>query len=82
MLEIKILGSGCMNCKRLEEIVTKTAKELQIEISIEKITDYVKIAEYNVLATPGLVINGKVMSSGKIPSKAQIVSWIQDKSTN
>jgi small redox-active disulfide protein 2 len=76
MLKIKILGSGCPNCKRLEQETRKAVTNLAIEVEFEKVTDYQKIMEYDILSTPGLVINEKVVSSGKIPSQSEIVSYI------
>jgi small redox-active disulfide protein 2 len=76
MLEIKILGTGCPNCKKLEEETRKAVTNLAIEADFEKVTDYQMIMEYNVLSTPGLVINGKVVSSGKIPSQGEITSFL------
>lgn len=76
MLEIKILGTGCTNCKKLEEETRKAVSNLAIEAEFEKVTNYQKIMEYNVLSTPGLVINGKVVSSGKIPSQGEIISYL------
>lgn len=76
MLEIKILGAGCANCKKLEEETRKAVTNLAIEAEFEKVTDYQKIMEYNVFSTPGLVINGKLFSSGKIPSQGEITSYL------
>lgn len=76
MLSIKVLGSGCPNCKKLEELTRKVVATLAIDADIEKVTDYSKIMEYNILATPGLVINGKVVSYGRIPGEAEITSFI------
>ena len=76
MLNIKILGSGCPNCKRLEKETKKAVKNLAVEAEFEKVTDYQKIMEYDILSTPGLVINEKVVSSGKIPSQSELVSLI------
>ena len=76
MLKIKILGSGCPNCKRLEQETKKAVSSLAIEAEFEKVTDYQKIMDYNILSTPGLVINDKVFSSGKIPSQSELVSFL------
>ena len=75
MLTIKILGSGCPNCKRLEQEARKAIASLGIEAKFEKVTDYQKIMEYNILSTPGLVINDKVVSSGKIPSQSELIAF-------
>jgi small redox-active disulfide protein 2 len=78
MLTIKVLGSGCANCKRLEQIVRKVVADLAIEAEIVKVTDYNAILAYNLLSTPGLVINEKVVSSGRIPSPAEVTTWLTD----
>lgn len=77
-MDIKILGPGCMNCKRLEEVTKKAVAEMGEEVDIFKITDYSEIIQYNILTTPGLVINGKVVSSGRIPSVEEVKEWIAD----
>ena len=76
MLRIKILGTGCPNCKKLETEAKKAVENLAIEAEFEKVTDYQKIMEYDILSTPGLVINDKVVSSGKIPSQGEITSYL------
>ena len=76
MLSIKILGTGCPNCYKLEQETIKAAANLGVEAEIEKVTEYQKILEYNVLSTPGLVINGKVVSRGKIPSQGELISFL------
>jgi small redox-active disulfide protein 2 len=76
MLTIKVLGAGCANCKRLEQITRKAIENLAIEAELIKITDYGEIAEYNVISTPGLVINEQLVSSGRIPSESEIISFL------
>ena len=76
MLQIKILGTGCPNCNKLEQEIKKTAENQGIEAEYEKVTDYQKIMDYDVLSTPGLVIDGKVVSSGRIPSRDELVSFL------
>lgn len=76
MLTIKILGSGCANCKRLEQITHKVVADLAIETEVIKVTDYNQIMAYNILATPGLVINENVVSSGRVPSPAEVTTWV------
>jgi len=78
MLTIKVLGSGCANCKRLEQIAHKVIFEMGIEAEIIKVTEYPDIMAYNVLATPGLVINEKLVSSGRIPTPAEVTTWVAD----
>lgn len=76
MLNIKILGSGCANCKKLEAVARQATQYLNIQAEFEKITDMGKMVTYDILATPALVINEKVVSSGKIPTVADIQGWI------
>ena len=76
MLTIKVLGSGCANCKRVEQIVRKVVTTLAIEAEVIKVTDYNDIASYNILSTPGLVINEKVVSYGRIPSEAEVTTFL------
>jgi small redox-active disulfide protein 2 len=76
MLTVKILGSGCANCKRLEEIARKAAGDAKIEAEFVKVTDYNDILKYNILSTPGLVINEKVVSAGKIPAPSTVAQWL------
>jgi small redox-active disulfide protein 2 len=78
MLTIKVLGSGCANCKRLEQIAHKVVSEMGIEAEVIKVTEYPDIMAYNVLSTPGLVINEKVVSSGRIPTPAEVTTWLAD----
>ena len=76
MLTIKVLGSGCANCKRVEQIVRKIITDMSLEAEVIKVTDYNDITAYNILSTPGLVINEKVVSYGRIPSPAEVTTWI------
>lgn len=78
MLTIKVLGSGCANCKRVEQIVRKVVTDLGVEAEVIKVTDYNAIMAYNVLSTPGLVINEKVVSTGRIPAPAEVTTWVAD----
>jgi small redox-active disulfide protein 2 len=78
MLTIKILGPGCANCKRLEEIARQAASDMNVTAEFAKVTDYNDILAYDLLSTPGLVINEKLVSSGRIPSPASVSAWIAD----
>jgi small redox-active disulfide protein 2 len=78
MLTIKVLGSGCANCKRVEQIAKKVVDEMSLEAEIVKVTDYADIMAYNILSTPGLVVNEKVVSSGRIPTPAEVSTWLAD----
>jgi small redox-active disulfide protein 2 len=76
MLTIKVLGPGCENCKKLASLTERAVNALSIEAKIEKVTDYAEITKYPILSTPGLVINGKVVVSGRVPSEAEITTFI------
>jgi small redox-active disulfide protein 2 len=78
MLTIKVLGSGCANCKRVEQIANKVVKEMGLEAKVIKVTDYNEITSYNILSTPGLVINENVVCSGRIPTPAEVTTWVAD----
>ena len=76
MLQVKILGSGCPNCKKLEAITKKAVGNMGIQAEIVKVTDYADIMSYDVLSTPGLVINEKVVSAGRIPPENEIMTFL------
>ena len=76
MLTIKVLGSGCANCKRVEQIVHKVVEEMTLQAEIIKVTEYPEIMKYNVMSTPGLVINEKIVSTGRIPTPAEVTAWL------
>lgn len=77
-MKIEVLGPGCANCRKLEQDVNAALTELGIEAEVVKVTDLNKISSYGVLMTPGLVINSKVYSSGKIPVMATLKKWIEE----
>ncbi len=76
-MDIKILGPGCPRCQEVEKRTKEVVAEMNVSANVEKISDLKKIMEYKIMATPGLVINGKVVCSGKIPAKSQIKEWIE-----
>ena len=77
MLTIKVLGPGCANCKKLEEVTRQVLASLNLDAEIMKVTDMQHIIAYEVLKTPGLVINEKLVSSGRIPSPDNVADWIK-----
>ncbi len=76
MLNIKVLGPGCENCHKVGTIARQAAANLSLEAHIEKITDRAEIVRYKILATPGLVINEKVVNAGRIPTEAEVITWL------
>ena len=76
-MEIKILGPGCPRCDEVEKRTINALAELNIAADVQKIKDLKEISSFGVLATPGLVINGKVKVQGRIPSLSEINEWIQ-----
>ena len=78
MLNIKVVGSGCANCEKLEQLCHDVVRENSIEAEIEKITDVNTFADLGILLTPGLLLNNKVVSSGKIPTKWTVENWIKE----
>ena len=76
MLSILVLGPGCYNCHKLEAMCQEVVEEQNIEAVIAPVTDLDQIHALGVMMTPGLVINGKVVSSGRVPPKSSIEQWI------
>ncbi len=77
MIDVKVLGKGCARCHRLEQVTRDAAQAAGIEIALAKITDLQQILAYEVLATPGLVVDGKLVCSGRIPTKAEVEAWLR-----
>lgn len=77
MLTIKVLGPGCANCRKLEEVVHEAVAATGVEAEVVKVTAMDEIIAHDVLKTPGLVIGGKLVSSGRIPTTATIAEWIR-----
>jgi small redox-active disulfide protein 2 len=75
-MKIKVLGPGCARCQQLEKTVIEVVKELSIDAEIEDVKDINKIMEYPILTTPGLVIDEKLVVSGRVPSKAEVTTFI------
>jgi small redox-active disulfide protein 2 len=76
MMEIKILGSGCVNCKKLEENAQKAIRELQVDSTIIKVQDIREIMKYGVMRTPAIVIKEKVKMAGKVCTVEEIKRYI------
>jgi len=78
-MEVKILGPGCPRCKRLEQLAHEAAEEAGIEeATFVKVSKMSEILAYPIAATPGLVIDGEVKSSGRIPRKDEIIAWMKE----
>lgn len=77
MLTIEVLGSGCANCIHLEKIVRRLIETKGIEANVEKVTGIAQIMPHPSLSTPGLVIDEKLVSAGRIPQEKEIVSWLE-----
>jgi len=75
-MNIKILGPGCARCHQLEKIASEVVNELGVDATVEEVKDMSKIIAYNVMMTPGLVIDEQVVVSGKVPSKAEVTQLI------
>ncbi len=71
-MEIKVLGTGCPKCKTLEKATRDMVSELGIEATVTKEEDIMKIMEYGIMRTPGLVVDGKVVLSGRVPSSSEL----------
>ncbi len=76
MLTVKILGSGCANCKKLEAVAREAVGASHVQAEFIKVTDMQQIMAYDLLATPGLVVNEKLVSSGRIPTVAEVRQWL------
>lgn len=78
MLSIKVLGPGCANCKKMEATAQKAVDRVGVEAEIVKVTDYGEIMSYNIMSTPGLVIDETVVAAGRIPKDEEVVAWITE----
>ncbi len=78
MLSVKVLGPGCANCKKLEAIARNAIAKLGVEAEVIKVTDYNEIMKYPIISTPGLVVNEKLVSAGRIPSEAEVTTFLSN----
>jgi small redox-active disulfide protein 2 len=81
MKNIKVLGTGCANCKATMKLIEEAANGAGIEVELEKVEDMPQIMSYGVMSTPGVVIDGKVVHAGGIPPKDSINGWLKDDAT-
>ena len=75
MLDIKVLGPGCANCRNTVALIEAVAKERGAEITLEKVEDMPSIMSYGIMSTPGVVIDGKVVHAGGVPSRDKVLGW-------
>lgn len=75
MKDIKVLGTGCANCKATVRLVEEVANAKNVEITLEKVEDIQKIMAYNIMSTPAVVIDGQVVHAGGIPARSKVESW-------
>ena len=76
MLNVKVLGPGCENCHKVEAIVRQAVAVLGLDANVEKVTDRAQFRAYGLLATPGLVVNEKLVCGGRIPTDAEVSTWL------
>jgi small redox-active disulfide protein 2 len=77
-MEIKVLGTGCPNCKKTKAVVAEAIKELQADARVVEVQDIPSIMAYGVMSTPAIVIYEKVVSAGKVPAKSQVMRMIRN----
>jgi small redox-active disulfide protein 2 len=78
VITIKVLGSGCENCKKVEQVARKAVASIGMQAEFVKVTDWTEIKKYPILSTPGLVVNEKLVCAGRIPSEAEVTTWLAD----
>ena len=82
MLHIKVLGSGCRNCVNTANLIEKKAAELGVPVKIEKVTDMAEIMQAGVMSTPGVVVDGKLVHAGGVPSPKAVTEWLKTPSSS
>ncbi|MCJ7513453.1 MAG: thioredoxin family protein [Anaerolineales bacterium] len=76
MLTIKVLGPGCANCHEVEAVTRRALAQLEVEAEVIKVTDIGEMKKYSIVATPGLVVNEHLVCAGRIPTEAEVTSWV------
>jgi len=76
MKEVKVLGTGCANCKTTMRLIEEVAREKGIPVNIVKVEDIAEIMSHGVMSTPGVVVDGKVVHAGGVPSRERIAEWL------
>lgn len=76
MIVVKVLGAGCENCSKVEGLARKVVVTMGLQAQVVKVTDWAEINKYRILGTPGLVVNEKVVCAGRIPSEAEVTTWL------
>ncbi len=78
MIDVKVLGTGCANCKTTTQLIEKVAKENNIPVTLEKVEDIQDIMAYGVMSTPGVVVNGKIAHAGGVPDAKSVLTWLHN----
>ena len=76
MKNVKVLGTGCANCRNTIKLIEEVAAEKGVAIELSKVEDLPEIMKYGVMSTPGVVVDGKVVHAGGVPDKARIAGWL------
>ncbi len=77
MIEVKVLGTGCANCKTTQKLIEDVTRENGITIQFEKVEDMAEIMSYGIMSTPGVIVDGKIAHTGGVPDKKTILSWFK-----
>lgn len=78
MKDIKVLGTGCANCRNTVALIEQVAKDAAVAVTVSKVEDMRDIMSYGIMSTPGVVVDGKVVHAGGVPSRAKVASWLTD----